>query len=70
MPSRGAQLRPPLRVAEQRDDRLGEGARIVGAGVVASGPDAEPFGADGRGNDGPGHRQRLENLQARPAAGA
>jgi hypothetical protein len=32
--------------------------------------EAEAFGADGRRDDRLGHRQRLENLQPRAAAGA
>ena len=59
-----------LRIPQQRYDGLGKRARIVGARVVDPGFDAEPLGANRRGDDGSRHRQRLENLQARAAAGA
>ena len=44
MPAGGAERRPALRVAQQADDGVGEGARVIGAGVVAPVADAEAFG--------------------------
>ena len=68
MTSRRAQLRAAMRIAEQRHDGMCERLGRVGAGVMAARPDAEPFGPHRGGDDGPRHGQRLEDLQARPAA--
>src|SRR5688500_14199474 len=69
MPAGAAQLRTACRVAEQRRHRAGELARLVDAGVVEARLDAEAFGADSGRHDRPRHRERLEDLQPRAAAG-
>src|SRR5688572_14019262 len=60
--SRVSERTAPRRVAQKRDDGIGEGARIVGRQVMTAWPDAESFRADRRGDDRPGHCQRFENL--------
>ena len=67
---RGPQLRAPLGVSQQRDHGVGKLARLVGRRVVQPGLDAKALGADGCRDHRPRHRQRLENFQTRPAAGA
>ena len=42
----------------------------VGGQEMAARFEREPFGADGRRDDRLAHRERLENLDARAAAGA
>src|SRR5438309_12128355 len=61
---------PPGRVAEQPDDRLGEIVGGICSEDMAARFEREALGADGRRDDGLAHRERLENLDARPAAGA
>src|SRR5688500_15734028 len=64
-----SELMAAIRIPEQRDDGGREVGGVVGADVMTARADAEPLGADGGRDHGSAHRQRLENLQARAAAG-
>ena len=61
---------PLVRIAQQRDDGAGKGRRIVGGHEVLRGLQPEPLGADGCRHHRLAHGKRLEDLQARAAAGA
>jgi hypothetical protein len=60
----------PGRVAEQPDDGGRKVVWRVGGQEMVARFEREPFGADCRRDDRLAHRERLENLDARPAAGA
>src|SRR5688572_27194695 len=59
-----------MRIPEKRGDGAREVGGVVRADVMAARPDAEPLGANSGRDHGSPHRQRLENLQARAAAGS
>ena len=61
---------PPGRVAEQPDDGGRKIVWRIGGQEMAARFEREAFGADRRRDDRLAHRERLENLDARPAAGA
>ena len=58
-----------LRIAQQPYDGAGKLAGVVGRHEVAPWFEREPFGTHRGRDDRLGHRQRLENLEARAAAG-
>jgi hypothetical protein len=58
------------RIAKQPDHRVGKIMGGIGGKEVASRFEGEPFRADTGRHDGLAHRERLENLDARTAAGA
>ena len=68
--SRTSEGATPLRIAQQPHDRVGKFARAVGGHEVAPWFERKPFGAHRRRHDWLGHRQRLEDLEARAAPGA
>ena len=59
---------PPGWVAEKRDDGIRKIARLVRCDELAPGRHGEPFGADGRRDDGLAHGERFEDLEARATA--
>ena len=64
------ELPSPLRIAQQRHDRVRKVVWIVGRDKVPARFERQSLGADRRRHDRLGHGQRFENLQARAAAGA
>ena len=62
--SRLAKRTPPFGIAKQRDDRLGKRCRVVCGNEMAPRFEREPLGAHCRGDDGLGHCERFENLDA------
>ncbi len=61
---------PPGRVAEQPDDGARKIVWRIGGQEMAARFEREAFGADRRRDNRLAHRERLEDLDARPAAGA
>lgn len=65
-----SQCLPADGVVEQRHDCTRKVLRFVGHDKLAARCHCQPFRADGRRNDGLGHRQRFENLQPCAASGS
>src|SRR5258706_5580651 len=61
---------PPGRVPEQPGDGVRKIVGGIGGEKMAARFERKAFGADRRGDDSPGHRERLAKLDARPAAGS
>src|SRR5437667_6277008 len=64
----GAERGPPRGVAQQRDHSRRERGRVVLLQEVAPGLERQTLGPHGRGDQRPAHGERLEGLDASPAA--